>query len=120
MLCLKNNLAPESDGLAFDTIEDAQGRALIAWSPDPVHITADEVAAEMAALTDPNTAKLKQACDLVRDVLGDGAHHLAAELEELGRAKGISEKTLRRARRLLGVTVHKTGRRGEGKWWLSL
>jgi putative DNA primase/helicase len=116
-LSLKNNLAREAEGMAFKPIEDEQGRGVIAWEPDPVDITATDL---MGAMHDPAAQKLEAACSLIREVLADGDHHLASELDERAEQKGISKRTITAARRLLAIKAHRTGYGGSGKWWLSL
>ncbi len=63
---------------------------------------------------------IDDALDFLRAELGDGERHRAAEMLKAARAVGISEPTLRRARRKLGIETEKTGFGGTGawEWWL--
>jgi putative DNA primase/helicase len=77
LLSLKNNLAREATGLAFALAGDEEGRAAVAWEPEPVE--------EMLA-AGPRPAKA---------------------IEAAAGERGISLRTVRRARALLGIRAYK-------------
>jgi hypothetical protein len=56
--------------------------------------------------------------DLLRAELADGEHHPVAELFKSARTVGISDRTLQRARKRLGVETEKSG--FDGGWGWSL
>jgi hypothetical protein len=119
-LPIKNNLSPDSSGLAFRiegvTIPSPYGSietARIAWEQDPVTITADE------AIRPPEPA--------ADTVLGQAIGWLLSTLREPSEAKeiyanaakmGISQITVRRAAKNLYVRKRKGG--PEGRWVWSL
>jgi hypothetical protein len=105
-LPLKNNLGPDVSGLAYSieaAIVDSSAGSIetsrVVWHPDPVLVTADDLT---QSDTPKGTSALHEAMDWLQGVLADRAL-AAAEVLELARADGISEKTLRRAQKALGI-----------------
>jgi putative DNA primase/helicase len=120
MLLRKMNIAKSVSGLAFSIVEDETGSAAVAWSDEPIDRDADELMRARDDANRPGAERLDQACALLREILSDGELHLSTEVTDRCRELGISEKTFRRARALLGVSAHKTGTHANLKWWLSL
>lgn len=122
MVPMKNNLGPDSTGLAFfiesATVPSPAGlleTSRVAWASEPVHMTADEA---MEAETErKSTSALDEAADWLREILS--ARPVAVEeLNGMAKAKGISDKTLQRARKALDIRAAKGGM--EGGWMVSL
>jgi hypothetical protein len=113
-LPLKNNLAPDRIGYAFRIenriVADGIETSAVVWDHDPVTITADEALA---------AAKNKQAppatVDFLQQVLRDGPID-QTEAVRLGAEAGFTEKSLRTARKKLGVKPTKEGFGADGKW----
>ena len=95
MLPAKNNLADtHGSGLAY-TIE--MGRVI--WEPAPVLLGADEL---LLQADDDATPREEAKCWL-EQTLQDGMPQPAKDLLKAAKSDGISEKTLRRAKKDLGV-----------------
>lgn len=58
------------------------------------------------------------AAEFLRAELKDGARHPVADMFKAARQVGISDRTLQRARRRLGVDTGKAGFGGGWEWWL--
>ena len=121
ILVTKMNLAKEADGLAY-SIEGGVGEVgSVRWSADAVKVTADELQArETDALQKPNSgesqSKLDEACDFIRETLGDGpveSKQIIADAKEMN----ISVRTLRRAYERMGGKPEKSaGEKGAWHW----
>lgn len=113
---VKNNISNDQSGLAYTVIKDAENNtAAIKWEPDPVIMTADE--ALTSSHSNEEKTELEWAEDFLRDILQDGP---VASRVVFGEAKKIriSDKTLRRALKKLGVIHRKTN--FKGGWALYL
>jgi len=106
LLSLKNNLAREATGLAFALAGDEEGRAAVAWEPEPVELTAREVMRELADGRNERGDRLEAACELLREMLAAGPRPAKA-IEAAAGERGISLRTVRRARALLGIRAYK-------------
>jgi hypothetical protein len=118
-LPLKNNLSRPQPGLAYRieefTVPSAAGpsetieTSRVVWENAPVTLTADEVMSQ----ADPEEASaLKEARDWLKDTLADGPVS-STEIERQAKALGISNATLRRAKKSLKVRATKrTGPQG--------
>jgi len=122
LLGLKNNLAPDTSGLAFRiepvSISSTDGpieTSRVVWDSEPVCITADE--AIQAASTPEKPSRLMEAADWLCARLATGAV-LKTELLDSALTAGIKEKTLNRASKLLDVRKGKDGM--DSPWWWSL
>lgn len=121
-LPMKNNVGPDTSGLAFRikgaTIPCAAGSletSAVAWESEPVLMTADEA---METENTPGRASaLDAAVNWLRDTLADGPR-AAGEVIEQAKAEGIAEKTLQRASRSLQVQKEKGGMKGGWIWSL--
>lgn len=115
----KNNLAQAPPSREFSLQDDGSGYARIAWG-DTVEFSATDLLGDDS---DPEgrTAK-RDAEEFLKERLANGPR-LTKEIEEEAREEfGISERTLNRARRALGVTASKIKMDGDAKpkWWLDL
>jgi hypothetical protein len=115
MLFGKSNVGPRVSGLAFH-IEEIDGRATLTWEAGEVHQRLDEVLREERNEKGP--AKVKQAKDLIRQLLTDGKELPSDELDKRGAEHGISASTVWRARREIGCRARRKG--FSGPWYVSL
>ncbi|MFH5806909.1 hypothetical protein ACG2DA_22940, partial [Alienimonas sp. DA493] len=110
VLPLKNNLAPDTGGLAYSVSGDP---ARVVWESDPVFLTADEALAPRRA--DGDGPRESPCVEWLRETLeAAGGRMPSAELTEAGAAAGYSESQISRAKKKLGVTSDKGG--FEGGW----
>jgi hypothetical protein len=121
MLALKNNLATELDGLAFSIQTNEQGAPVVFWEHDPVTITAAEHLRELRDQAEKarHEMPIEETCDLLRSMLRDGPQPVAKVREEATN-RVISERTVARARKLLGIESHRDGFGKDGGWVLEL
>ncbi len=119
LLPLKNNLGPEAKGLAFTIVEDEAGRPVIAWEPDPVAVSAAEVMRERREQEGERAERLQAAGELLREILANGPVATAEVKAEAAR-RGICERTVERARQVLGVKSGKPKGAFRARWsmWL--
>ena len=103
-LAVKNNLGRDTGGLAFTTEDTENGAGRVVWSPEAVHISVDDALAPEPGETAP---ALSEAVEWLRDRLAERPM-LSAELERLAEAEGIAVRTLKRARKALGVEARQT------------
>ena len=109
---LKNNLAVDVGGLAFELAPSVKS-ACLAWDSSPVTISADEA---LSPRPDDSRSAVDDAVEWLRDELKNGpveSKYLNAKASE----EGISTPTLKRARSRLGVKAEQC-RDGDtiGKW----
>jgi hypothetical protein len=124
----KNNMAPKPQGLAYRLLQRIVGgeaeqdivASYVAWDSTPVTVSADE--ALRATGEDVDRTAATEAEQFLQDRLADGAEVPAKEVEEHAHALGITPRTLRRARKKLGVNTRREseGRGGRGQWLWSL
>jgi archaellum biogenesis ATPase FlaH len=121
MLTLKNNLALEPDGLAFAIQVNEQGSPVVAWEQAPVTITAIEHLRELRDQAEKTRHEMpiEDACDLLHSMLQNGPQPVAKVREEAIH-RGTSERTVARARKLLGIETHRDGFGKDGGWVLEL
>jgi hypothetical protein len=88
----------------------------LTWSDEPVDVTADQA---IAAAFDArkNGGARQEAKEFLRELLKDGLVD-ADEGEKAASAHGISESTLKRARKDLGVRAVKSGFKSGWAWVL--
>jgi len=108
---LKSNLGPPPAPLRFSVEGGAFG-----WLAGESAITAEALLAGPANESDRSA--LTEAEDVLRQILADGPR-LAGDALREGVAAGISERTMQRARQLLGVVTRKRGLTG-WEWTLPL
>jgi hypothetical protein len=120
LLSVKNNLGPLAPGLGYSIGTKQTMNGIIAphiiWDDSPVDLTANQaIAANAEALRDGGA--LQEAKEFLREALGNGPV-AAREIEEAARQNCISERTLRRARKALGVRHDKGGFKDGWEWSL--
>jgi putative DNA primase/helicase len=113
----KNNLARKPQGLAYRLLQTLVGEqeilaSYIHWDSEPVSISAD---AALRASEDGDRSAATEAEEFLLDKLSAGIVP-AKEGEEHAHALGIAPRTLKRARKKLGVIAEKGGLK-EGWTW---
>lgn len=108
LLCVKQNLAAEPDGMAFTvegvTVEGPKGpipTSRIVFSTDVVTVTADEALAAQSEGRGGGSAE-DEARAWVADALAKGARP-RPELERQAKADGLAWRTVQRGAKVLGV-----------------
>jgi RecA-family ATPase len=118
----KNNMAAKPQGLAYrleQRIVGEPGQGIVAsyvvWDGQPVTVSADEALRATDAQGGSDHTAATEAEDFLREFLAGGPAP-AKDGEEHARAIGIAPRTLKRARKKLGVVAEKGGLR-EGWTW---
>ncbi|MCX7962696.1 MAG: AAA family ATPase, partial [Burkholderiales bacterium] len=115
----KNNLGDDRTGYAF-RIEPATVGGIptsrVLWEPDRVAVTADEALAGPADAEERSA--VEEAAAFLRELLADGPMS-ARRVRTDAEGAGHSWAAVRRAQKLLGVEVAKTGLRGGWEWRLA-
>jgi putative DNA primase/helicase len=114
----KCNIGPEPPALRY-RLEGAPGSdaARVVW--DAAAIVSFNAADLLAASDEANRSELDEARAWLKDYLSGGARPADDALRE-GRKAGITDATLRRAKRALAVESTKSGFGSEGRWAWSL
>ena len=118
---MKNNIGDKAPGIGYHiektVISNDIEAPYLRWSDEPVDVTADQaLAASISASRDGGA--LYEVKQFLREMFSDGAVVDAKEAEEAAEAHGISERTLRRARKELKIVPEKDGYQGTWKWRL--
>ena len=103
MLPVKNNLAADAGGLAFE-LRPKGATAVLAWEPDPIATTADDALRDPGAPRGRPDDERAAAADWLRGALADGPRPVAELVEEARGAEDISKRTLERARKGIAVS----------------
>jgi len=108
----KSNIAVFPPALAFHMEETANGMARVAWEGATAH-----TAAELVAVSPDGEERgaLDEACEVLRQILVNGQIDVGTAMVEAKNA-GISERTLKRAKKSLGVVSTRNGF-GKGAVW---
>ncbi len=114
----KLNMAPEMSGLAFrlqsvkvgDELIDS---AVVSYEDKTIEETADEM---LAQTIESLSSTKKRTAEWLKDILIDGPR-LAMDIFEQAKIDGISESTVRRAKKQLQVKARKIGG-GQWEWGL--
>jgi len=114
MLPVKQNLAPDNGGLAYQ-IEAPNGAARISWQPGTVAARADEVLGGFE--TGEEHSERREAEGWLCEFLADGPKG-AAEIKKQIRQAGLSWATIRRAADAINVRKAKSGFTGGWEWSL--
>lgn len=119
-LPMKNNIGPDSSGLAFRIegviIQSADGdlpTSKVVWDPEAVTMTADEV---MRPPEPGHRSALQEAEDWLREALAEQTP--VAEVYRMANDVGISKATLRRASNSLDIVKTKSAMKGGWVWSL--
>jgi len=111
----KLSVGPQPASLRWRFESTGVGRPpRIAWDAVTSSLTADDILDRQDGRHREPSA-LDTACEWLREVLANGPL-ASAELEERARARGIAERTLKRARERVGVLREKRGK----TWFASL
>jgi len=110
---VKSNLAERAPSLAYRLLP-ADSSVRLEWLGESTHSAASLLASPIA---DEERSAVDDAVNFLREALARGGV-AARDLSLSARSAGISEATIRRARKQLGVTRRKTGMRGG--WVLEL
>ncbi len=114
LLSIKNNLAPDTGGLAYSLVAvEGHEAAAVAWEPDPVHVTADDALG--GERPESGGGALDEATDWLRDTLVGGPVP-AADVKAAAKRDGIAARTLDRAKSALGVRATREGYASDGRW----
>ena len=117
LLPVKNNLASDCGGLAYEIGGFADSSPVVAWSSEPVTISADEALASENK-RGPSGEALKEAGEWLEKFLASGPKP-PNDVREAAQAHGISHGTLRRAFKAIGAKAVKDGFQGPWKWSLA-
>jgi putative DNA primase/helicase len=114
VVAIKHNLCAESPAVEFEIGDEG-----FRWVGEVTDLDAGRLLA--GAPTPEDRSEREEAEDFLRDALANGARrsrHLEADASE----QGIATKTLKRARKQLGVRAEQltTGPNGRNEWWASL
>ena len=127
----KNNIsAQETKALAYSLegivvgADDETGESIVAprvvWGLEHVDLTADQaLAAEADGHRSEERGALSEAMEFLRAELAEGRVEVAI-IQSTAKRAGISERTLKRARRDLGVVKSREGFGPGGKFYLAL
>lgn len=113
---VKNNLCPPAPSLRWRLVGNGEGVARVEWLGTSEH-NADALLSDPAEMSDERSA-LREACDFLRVLLADGEQS-AAEVFRRGHEAGVSERTMERAKRRLGVRHRKQFGSGRFVWYLA-
>ncbi len=117
LVSTKSNLSAPPPAMAFHIEPTADDVSRIQWDGHTSH-TANQLLA-MAAEDNERGDARSEAIEILQDVLSDGPRPTADVLKQ-ARPLGITEATLRRARKQLGIQRIKEGFGEEGRWLLAL
>ena len=112
---MKNNLCPPPPSLRWKLVGNSEGVARVEWLGTSEH-SADAFLSDSADIPDERSA-LREAFDFLRELL-DGGELSAADVFKRAREAGISERTLERAKRRLGIRHRKQFGSGKFVWFL--
>ena len=102
----KENLAPRPEALAYRIVNDElYGVAKVAWDGASKH-TADELVRPQ--VDEDSAPALAEAVRILGEILKDGPL-AAGNVKKLAAQAGVAERTLHRARKVLGVTPRRQG-----------
>jgi putative DNA primase/helicase len=120
-LPMKNNLGPDVTGLAYRieaaTIQSKAGTlhtSRIAWDTTAVSVTADEI---MQPGATEKVSAVDEVAEWLRGVLAYGPKP-SNDIFEQADAEGFTERTVKRAKKKLGIETAKSGMGGGWRWQL--
>jgi hypothetical protein len=112
----KSNLAKMPDALAYRLVNDElYGVARVVWDGASTHTAADLVRVGPRVDEDEAPA-LAEAVRVLQEILSNGPL-AAGNVKKLAAQAGVAERTLHRARKVLGVTARRQGF-GQGAWYV--
>ena len=117
---MKNNIAPNTGGLAFRVVpwdQDAE-LARVDWEPDRVNMTADEALASFTGGYGGGRTERDDATDWLRDYLSAGPKPASSVISD-AKAAGFSKRTIDRAKPEAVVRTRKAKFGGGWVWELT-
>lgn len=112
---VKMNLAKVKGGWIY-TVEDTPDEAgKVAWGNQTMLTATDMVKAEIVGISG-DLGKLEEAIAYLREELATGEKPAQAILEKASHVHGISETTLKRARKEISIKARKVGEGGKEFW----
>jgi putative DNA primase/helicase len=118
LLPVKNNLGPKAAGLGYRIVpvqtSENIATSRIEWDDAPVTVTADAAVQGRGA---PQQTAFDSAMGFLEDILGQGPV-AQGKIEQAATAQNISNATLRRAKKELGVVSEKSDFDGGWTWRL--
>jgi hypothetical protein len=118
LLSVKNNIGPEAAGIAYRleqrTVTNNVVGSHVVWDTEPVTMSANEAMRSAGS----GESKVAEAEELLREELADGPVPADEIIAKAARVE-ISEKTLRRAKKRLGINATKGDFFGGWKWELA-
>ena len=121
MLPVKNNVGIKAQGrgysIAATIVAENISAPYIIWDDAPVDMTADQAIVAAAKHAKEGGRSLKEAIEFLRELLANGPVG-ATDAEEAATKEGISSRTLRRARKELGIVPQKGDFVGGWSWSL--
>jgi len=112
VLPLKNNLAPDVEGMSYQVVE-LDGQPVLSWSKNPVTVTVDEALAP--EIKSARVVKHREVEDWLRELLSHGPVS-ADEIHDRAKGAGHSIYVLRSAKDALGIVPYREGF-GRGAVW---
>jgi hypothetical protein len=118
MLPVKNNLAPDRNGLAFRLTPciDDPNYMHVQWEPEPIDGSADEA---LNPAEDDSRREWQLAAEWLRELLADGPLDSVTVWAKAGEQK-FGKSVVRRAKEYLGVRAQKSGYDKDVKWSWTL
>jgi len=117
MVPVKNNLAPLGNALAYQITSNTDGAPYLLWGKETRSADANEVLGLNSKEKRERASSLSKAKELLEEYLSGGPRP-QKEVEEEAEKVGITWRTLRRAKKDLGVLSHKAGMGGGWFWEL--
>lgn len=114
-LPLKNNLGPDSSGMAY-RIQEKDGVPFVDWESAPVVISADD-ALGRPDNPDHETTLIKEAEEWLREILALG-QVACKDIQKHAKESGFSWRTIRRAQAEIGINPKRTGGAGAKGLWV--
>lgn len=118
LLLIKNNLAADGDGLAFALAPTDGAAPFVAWEGLPIRVNVDDALAPRRSKPGPDPEEREAAKAWLRTALVDGPRPTRELIDEARQKDGISETTLNRAKKEIGVKSYKP--ENPGPWWWRL
>jgi putative DNA primase/helicase len=120
LLPLKNNLAADIQGLAYQLEPyGPDGAPVVAWDAEPVSMTADEALNSQGKKPGPKPERRQDAKQWLTEQLAAGPRH-AGDLEAEAVSAGINVRTLRRAFDDINGVRDRDGFGGPVRWSLPI
>jgi len=108
------NITVEVPTLGYRIADSGEG-AQVEWEQEPIAITADEAMTEQPPETTDENTEVGECRGWLKDALSKGPVP-AEEVIAKGKAVGFSEKTMRRAKKLLDAKSERSGFHDEAAW----